>query len=442
MINQNALTLTDVPPDDVSDGLSTALKKSRILLATVVFGLGAPLALLPMSSSVMAPGEITVASRVKKIAHPQGGVIAEIPVSNGTRVRAGQLLMRLDTNVSAASAAMTVESLDQLTAREARLRAERDAYGTIEFPPALLARANEALIAKILSEERRIFQLNRATVTGQRAALQAQIEQASKAIGSYIVQANVYRKQEALIAEERVANEQLWEKRYTTLQRRNELARSAVGLRGSVASAEAQASQLRSKIAELREQTLVLEDEARRQAGTELAQVQSRLIELKQSNIVAQDINTRNQIRAPYDGVVDKLAYTTIGGVVRAGETIMEIVPERDPLIVTAKVSPSDVDQLVVGQKVRLRLSAFNLATTPELEARLSKFGADRTVDPQQGVTYYTAEIEIPDSELQKLEDLKLRPGMPAEAFIQTGSRTMLNYLFKPLTDQFARAFR
>ena len=242
----------------LSSGLHLALRKSRILLAVVVFGIGLPMTLIPISRAVIAGGEVTVASRVKKIAHPRGGVIAEIPVSNGTRVRAGQLLMRLDTNVSAASAAMTVESLDQLLAREARLRAERDAHGTIEFPAALLARQNDPLVANAISEEKRIFELNRAARAGQHAAIQAQIAQASKASGSYVVQADVYRQQEALIAEERKANDALWEKRYTTLQRRNELARAAVGLHGNVASAEAQASQMSSKIAELRQQMIVL----------------------------------------------------------------------------------------------------------------------------------------------------------------------------------------
>jgi HlyD family secretion protein len=412
------------------------------LLAAVVVGLGAPLAFIPMTSAVIAGGEVTVASRVKKIAHPRGGVIAEIPVSNGTRVRAGQLLMRLDTNVSAASAAMTVESLDQLLAREARLRAERDAHGTIEFPAALLARQNDPLVANAISEEKRIFQLNRAARAGQHAAIQAQIAQASKASGSYVVQADVYRQQEALIAEERKANDALWEKRYTTLQRRNELARAAVGLHGNVASAEAQASQMSSKIAELRQQMIVLQEDSRRQAGAELAQVQGRIIDLRQNNVVAQDTNERNTIRAPYNGLVDKLAYTTIGGVVPAGDTIMEIVPEHDPLIVTAKVSPTDVDQLVSGQKVMLRFSAFNSRTTPEIQARLTKISADRTIDPQRGVSFFPVEIEISESELRKLGDLKLRPGMPVEAFIETGSRSMLSYLMKPLTDQFARAFR
>ncbi|MFC3173500.1 HlyD family type I secretion periplasmic adaptor subunit [Novosphingobium bradum] len=422
--------------------LYRTMRRSRIILAALVLGLGAPLALIPISGAVIASGEVAVASHVKKIAHPRGGVIAEIPVSNGARVQAGQLLMRLDTNVSAASAAMTVESIDQLRAREARLRAERDSLGGIDFPADLVARQAEPLVARAILEERRIFTLDRQTVAGQTAAIQAQIAQAGKAAGNYRVQADVYREQAALIAEERKANDELWEKRYTTLQRRNELARAAVGLGGSVASAEAQASQLGSKVAELRQQMFVIAENARAQAGAELAQVQTKLIELKQNNVVAQDANERNLIRAPYAGVVDKLAFTTIGGVVPAGETIMEIVPDRDPYVVTARVTPADVDQLTAGQQVMIRFSAFNSRTTPELEGRLTKIGADRTVDQQRGFAFYTVEVEVLPGELRKLGDLKLRPGMPAEAFIQTGSRTLMSYLFKPLSDQFARAFR
>jgi len=425
-----------------ASALDATMRKGRILLGAVVLGLALPMAVIPISGAVIAQGEVTVASRVKKIAHPHGGVIAEIPVSNGTRVNAGQLLMRLDTNVSAASAEMTVETIDQLRAREARLRAERDALPAITVPPDLLARQNEPLVAQAIGEERRIFALDRQTVAGQLAAIRAQIAQAGKAAGNYRVQADVYRQQGVLIAEERKANDELWEKRYTTLQRRNELARAAVGLGGSVASAEAQASQLGSKVAELRQQEIVVAQDARARAGAELAQVQTKLIELKQNNVVAQDANERNLIRAPYAGVVDKLAFTTIGGVVPAGETIMEIVPDRDPYIVTARVTPADVDQLAIGQKVMVRFSAFNARTTPELAGRLTKIGADRTVDPQHGIAFYTVEVEVIQGELAKLGDLKLRPGMPAEAFIQTGSRTLLSYLAKPLTDQFARAFR
>lgn len=429
-------------PLDPEARLRRSMARSRLALGLVVFGLCGSLALVPISSAVIASGEVTVASRVKKIAHPQGGVIAEIPVSNGTRVRAGALLMRMDTNVSAASAAMTAESIDQLLAREARLRSERDGVAAIDFPPALTTRISDPLIARTISEERRIFALNRATLAGQRATLEQQIRQAESAIQSYKVQADVYRQQEALIAEERDANEHLWEKRFTTLQRRNELIRAAVGLHGSVASAEANASQFTAKIAELRERIYVLSDDARREAGTELANVQSRLIELRQNNVVAQDANARNLIRAPYDGVVDKLAFTTIGGVVPAGETIMEIVPDRDPLIVTARVSPADIDQLRTGEDVSLRFSAFNMQTTPQIVGKLTRIGADRSVDMQRGIAYFTVEIEISKGELRRLDTLKLRPGMPVEAFIRTGERTLLAYLFKPLADQIGRAFR
>jgi len=442
MFGSKVLALPDYSRPRHELALHGAMRKSKVMLAALILGLALPMAVIPIAGAVIANGEVTVASRVKKIAHPRGGVIAEIPVSNGMRVKAGQLLMRLDTNVSAASAEMTVESIDQLRAREARLRAERDALSAIDFPADLLARQGEPLVAQAIGEERRIFALDRQTVAGQTAAIEAQIAQAGKAAGNYRTQADVYREQAALIAEERKANDELWEKRYTTLQRRNELARAAVGLGGSVASAEAQASQLGSKVAELRQQMIVIAQDARARAGAELGQVQAKLIELKQNNVVAQDANERNLIRAPYAGVVDKLAFTTIGGVVPAGETIMEIVPDKDPYVVTARVSPQDVDQLVNGQKVMVRFSAFNSRTTPELQGRVSKIGADRTVDPQHGVAFYTVEIEVLPGELAKLGDLKLRPGMPAEAFIQTGSRTMLSYLAKPLTDQWARAFR
>jgi HlyD family secretion protein len=422
--------------------LAQTMRKGRFLLGATLLGLIAPLAFVPIQGAVIAPGEITVSTEVKKIAHPRGGTIAQIAVSNGTRVKAGQLLMRLDTNVTEASATMAVETMDQLVARAARLRAERDGLAAIPFPADFMARAAEPGVAQAIAEERRALALNRATLAGQRAAIQAQIAQAGEAAASYRTQADVYRQQAVLIAEEREATERLWEKRYTTLQRRNELARAAVGLTGNVASAEGQASQLGSKVSELRQQMFVLEQDARRSAGADLSQVEQKLTELRQGKIVADDANDRNTIRAPYSGVVDKLAFTTIGGVVPAGETIMEIVPDHDPLRITARVTPSDVDQVTTGQKVTVRLSAFNSRTTPELNGHVTRVSADRSVDPVHGLAFYVVEVDLDRGELARLGDLQLRAGMPAEAFVQTGWRTLLSYLTKPLTDQLARAFR
>jgi len=422
--------------------LAQTMRRARFLLAATVLGLAIPLALIPIQGAVIAAGDITVSTEVKKIAHPRGGTIAAIAAHNGMRVAAGQVLMRLDTNVTGANAAMAVESIDQLAARAARLRAERDALAAIPFPADLVARSADPAVAQALAEERRAFALGRSALAGQRAALLAQITQAARASADYRTQADVYRQQGVLIAEEREATERLWEKRYTTLQRRNELARAAVGLTGNVASAEGQASQLGSHIGELRQQLIVLEQDARRQAGADLSQVEARLIELRQGKIVADDANDRNTIRAPYAGVVDKLAFTTIGGVIPAGETIMEIVPDHDPLRVTARIQPSEVDKVTTGQKVTIRLSAFNARTTPELNDHITRVAADRTVDPTHGLAYYTVEAEFDRGEVARLGGLKLRAGMPAEAFIQTGSRTILSYLTKPLADQFARTFR
>ncbi len=444
-MNQLALTPTPIllsSPAEPEVRLNRSIKHASVILVALVAGLGGATALVPISSAVIAGGEVTVASRTKKIAHPRGGVLAALNIDNGSRVRAGQTLLRLDTNVSAASADMAAQSIDQLLAREARLLAQRDGLAAMALPKALRARLGDPVVAAIIRGEQRAFALGREAQAGQRAAIAQQIRQAEESIRGYAVQADVYRKQESLIAEEQAANDQLWEKRFTTLQRRNELNRTAVGLRGSAASAETSVAQLRARIAELRERSYLIEDTARREAGTELGTVQARLLELRQNNVVAQDTDARNIIRAPYDGIIDKLAFTTIGGVVPAGETILEIVPVTDPLVVTARVNPEDIDQLSIGGEVSLRFSAFNMQTTPQIGGVLTKVSADRSVDPQSGRAFFPVQISISPAEQKRLGALKLRPGMPVEAFIRTGERTLMSYILKPLSDQVSRAFR
>lgn len=439
------LTSADTPQSPTAysqDQLTLVIRRSKWAMAMFIFGFGGALALIPISGAVIAAGEVTVGSGIKKVAHPQGGVVAAITIRNGDRVRKGQLLMRFDTNVSAASAAMTTENIDQLLAREARLRAERDGSREIAFPPTLTVRQSVKEVETIMREERRAFALNREAIASQRETILQQISQANESIRGYKIQADVYRKQEVLIAEEKTANDRLWEKGFTTLQRRNELHRAAEGLRGNVASAETSEAQVRARIAELQERSYLLEDNARRLAGESLADVQIKLTELRRNDVVTQDTNSRNLVYASYDGVIDKLAYNTIGGVVPAGETILEIVPEKDPLVVTARISPQDIDQLRRSNSVSLRFSAFDVQTTPQISGKLTKISADRTTDAQLGIAYFPVEVMIPKEELAKLGSLKLRPGMPVEAFFKTGERTLLAYLFKPISDQVVRAFR
>lgn len=442
-MNMSLASLDHLATLDADRQLKRAMSMAVCVVAALGFGLGTTLALIPISSAVVAVGEISVASHVKKIAHPRGGVIAAIPVSNGDRVRAGQLLLRLDTSVSAASVSMVNENVYQLMARTARLRAERDALDAIPFPAELLTRRRDPVITEAMRAEQRVFELNRAVRRSLRAALAQQIHQAEQAIRGYGVQVDAYRKQSALIAEEQAAYQKLWEKQLTTLRRVNEINRVAVGLDGSAAATQTSAAQMKARIAQLREQMIVIDQDARSKAGAELGPVETRLTELRQDQVVATDTNTRNLLKAPYDGVVDKLAFATIGGVIQAGETIMEIVPDRDPFIVSARVRPADIDQLQKDMDVSLRFSAFNMQTTPQIAGRLIRIGANRAIDDDgKSASYFPVEIAISQREQHRLGALKLRAGMPVEAFIRTGDRTLLGYLVKPLRDQLTRAFR
>lgn len=422
--------------------LERNLKRGMTLVVALVVGLGGLAATLPMASAVVAPGEVTVESHIKRIGHPTGGVIADVLVKDGDRVRAGQILMRLDSTVTGADATMTGESVDQLRARQARLSAERDGLSVIAFPRELTSRRGDPQIARLMREEERNFALRRQALDGQAAELSERVRQSDAEISGYGVQAQAANDQGKLIDEELVAARDLWQKHYSTLSRLNTLERSAVSLRSDEAAAQTSASQARAKIAEIREQAISLRQDFRSQAGTDLSDVQAKLSELLQRKVAADDTNARNVLRAPQAGVVDKLAYTTIGGVIPANETIMEIVPDTDRMVVSATVKPSDIDQVREGETASLRFSAFNTRTTPQIYGKVDRVAADRTTDQKTGAAFYSVQVTIAPAELRRLGELKLKPGMPVETFIQTGERTMLGYVVKPLRDQLERAFR
>jgi len=426
---------------DPQEGLRRNLRVGLIALAVLVFGLFGMAAIVQVTGAVIGFGEVSVESRVKKLAHPTGGVIAQVFVKDGDRVRRGQPLMRLDTTVAGVSAASSGEGLDQLLAMRARLTAERDGRGTIAYPAELTGQSTPTARAAV-SEENRLFSLRRQARVGQQAQFAERISQTNQQISAYQAQLAASRKQSALIAPERDSVRELWKKDLVTIARMNALERNAVELEGGAAATEAQIAQMRARVAELRQASIQLEQDARSQAGIELTEVLAKLNEQQVRKVAAGDTFDRSIVRAPSDGVIDKLAYTTIGGVVPPAQTIMEIVPDTDRMIVEAKVSPSDIDQLHQGQKAMLRFTAFNLQTTPELHGTLRHIAAERTADERTGQSFYRVQVEVDDGELTKLGSMKLVPGMPVDAFIQTGDRSLLSYITKPLRDQLNRAFR
>lgn len=422
--------------------LRSEVRTGLLLCGILVFGLGGLAAFLPMTGAVIGSGEVTVSSHVKEIGHPSGGVVADIMVRDGDHVAKGQALMRLDSNVSGATAEYTGENVDQLLARAARLTAERDNSRDVTFPEDLKRRANDPNVAALMEQERRTFILRREARRSMVAQLAQRISQSEADVASSRTKAKSYSDQAVLIKDELDATRKLYEKRYTTLDRLNALERSASGLSADAHGAREAAVSGAARIGELRLQMGSVEAEARSSSAAELMDVLSRISELRRAQVAADDNFNRAVIRAPQSGTIDKLAFRTVGGVVPAGQTILELVPDDDRMVVEATISPIDIDQVHVGQKAVLRFSAFSARTTPELNGTITHVSADRTDDKTTHSAFYRVTITLDKGETSRLGELQLRPGMPAETFIQTGQRTMLSYILKPLGDQLARAFR
>ena len=402
------------------------------LLALLLLSLLLAASLVRMSGAVVGQGELVVASKVKTVTHPEGGVIAALLVKEGDRVRAGDPLIRFDSSVTEVSAAMSDMSLDQLLARRERLRAERDGLTVLRFPATASAAA---------MDEQRLFALRRAALSGEQAQLRERMRQREQQIANYQAQIAAYRQQAALIEPERQGVRDLWERRLVTINRLNELERTAVSLQGSIAALQADIAQARAGIAEIRQQSIQLTQQHRSEAATLLSETEQRIAEQRQRAAGATDSFERSTVRAPASGIVDQLTYTTIGSVIPPAQPILRIVPQG-PLEVEARIPPTGIDQLHKGQSARIGFPAFNRQTTPEIHGTLDFVSAERIDDPHTRQSYYIVRIALPPAELQRLDGLKLVPGMPAEVYLETGSRSLLSYLFKPLADQFARAFR
>lgn len=430
-------------PYDPDATIQSRLRWSLIAVAVLVLGFGSAMAFVPIGGAVVGGGQVGVESRIKRVAHPTGGIISAIYVQNGDHVNKGDVLMRLDDQVSGTQSELSSLTVDQLSAQRARLEAERLGTGSIAFPADLRAKARtDAGAQKALADEEKLFRIRRSEQGGIQAQLTAQVAQYGKQIAGYQAQIAALEKQQALIEPERASVKELWDKNLVTISRLNQIERTSVDMQGNIAALQAQIAQAQARITEARERLLQMGETRRADAGTQLATVNGTLNQEQIRSVNASDLYERSVIRAPYSGTVDKLAFATIGDVVKPAETIMEVVPDRDRLLVEAMVSPADIDQVRDGQQARIRFTAFSNTATPEIAGKVIFVAPERTTDMEARQTYYAVRVEVDPRDLSRWPELKLRPGMPAEIFIETGSRSMLSYITKPLRDQFARAFR
>ena len=408
----------------------------------LVGGLGGWAAVAEVAGAVIAPGVLVVESNVKTVQHPSGGVVGELLVKDGDQVRAGDVLLRLDPTQTRAKLEIISKSLDELAARQARLEAEQDGADAPRFPVDLVARRAEPHVARLIEGEERLFHLRRTSRTGEQAQLKERVGQLTEEIRGLEAQIASKVQEIATIRKERASLEELFQKKLVTATRVNELDRAATRLEGEHGALVAASAQARGKITETQLQITQIDEDLRAEVGRELSEIRAKVAELVERRTAAEDELNRIDIRSPQDGTVLNLAVHTVGGVIRAGEPILTIVPEADSLNVEARVAPQDIDRVALGQTAVLRFSAFNQRTTPETSGTVTFVSADVTEDERTGHFFYTLRISVSDQEVAKLGNVRLVPGMPVEAFIRTDERTVLSYLTKPLSDQMARAFR
>ncbi|SDN52508.1 HlyD family secretion protein [Methylobacterium phyllostachyos] len=432
-----------VPDADPTAGTRRSLQRHIAGVAAVIavaLGVGAWTAATELSGAIIASGSLVVESNIKKVQHPTGGVVAELPIQEGDRVRAGDLLVRLDATAARATYDSVTKSLWEIAARNARLEAERDGRPDLAIPADLNAAGPE--VGRILDGERKLFRFRREALQGQKAQLRERIGQLNEEIKGLVEQAAAKEQETAIIGREYAGVEELWKKNLIQLTRLTSLQRDMSRLKGERGVLVASIAQTRGKVSETELQIIQLEQNLRSEVGKELAENRAKTATLMEQKITAFDQLQRIEIHAPQTGYVHELAVHTRGGVIAPGEPIMLIVPTADSLVVEVRVAPQDIDRLQTGQAAGLRFPSFDQRTTPELNGRVTRIAADVSEDKRTGSFYYLVRLGVSKDELAKLDGAKLMPGMPVEAFIRTADRTVLSYLTKPLVDQARRAFR
>jgi len=430
------------PQGSAGESIRRHVIAGSVLVGLLAFGLGGWASTAEISGALIVQGDIVVDSNIKKVQHPTGGVVGQLFVHDGDHVKAGQILLRLDETVTQANLAIVTKGLTELYARKARLVAELNGADSVAVPKELADRMDSPDVQEAMASERKLFELRRQDRDGKKKQLQEQITQLQQQITGLTAQQDAKDKQIALIEQELKGVRDLYARNLVPLNRLTELQRNEAQLEGERGQLIAAAAEAKGKIAETQLQIIQVDQDLASDVAKELREADSKIGEFVERKITAEDQLKRTDIRAPQDGVVFQLTANTVGGVITAGEPIMMIVPEDDKLQVEVKVDPKDIDDVQFDQPVVLRFTAFNVRTTPEINGRVIRIGADTTTDQRTGRTYYSVRIAMTNDEIKRLGDVKLTPGMPVDAYIETGERTMLSYLLKPLHDQLMRSFR
>ncbi|MEK1888403.1 MAG: HlyD family type I secretion periplasmic adaptor subunit [Phyllobacterium sp.] len=412
-----------------------------ITLGMLLFvGAGGWAARAQLTGAIIAPGMVKVDQNLKSIQHRDGGIISEIAVREGDFVTKGQIMLRLDDAETRAELSIVRTQLVEFTVKQARLMAERDNLDAIMMSSELSARSKD--FPHVFFGENRMFEGNRQNRNSQKEQLLLGIDQLGDEIKGLEAQRDAKIDEINLVKTEHDKIKGLADKRLIETSRKYVIDREMAKLEGERGEVEANIARAKTRMSEIRLQIIAIEETARTEAQRELSSIEPKLSELRERRVAIEDRLARADIRAPLSGTVNELAVHTIGGVITPAEKLVTLVPADAALKIEAKLSPTDIDQVYVGQSAKLRFSAFNQRTTPELYGRIAYVSAATSSDPATGQVYYLSDVIVPSEELEKLGNSKLLPGMPVEVFVSTEERTAMSFLSKPLVDQFNRAFR
>jgi epimerase transport system membrane fusion protein len=430
-------TVTGIPllTDDRS------IRNIGVVILIATFGiLGTWGYLAPIDSAALAPGYVTVKSHRKTVQHLDGGIVSELMAKDGDVVKAGDVLLTLDgTEVKAQLEIIRGQHIT-LSAQIARLIAEKDQQNQINFPNELRD-LSDPHIAQATHGESQLFNARKSALQGEISVLNQRISQLGTKIKG--LQGQRSSKEALMISygDEVHDLKELLAEGFADKQRLRDIERNHAQVTGEVAALSSEIAGNEIQIGETKLQILQLQKKFQEEVAVKLGEVQAELYDVAQRLVATKDKVARTVIIAPADGRVLGLSVHNVGGVISPGKPILDIVPQQEELIIDAQVSPMDIDRVRAGLVAEVRFSAFKQALTPKMQGKVINLSADRLTDEKTEQPYYLAQIELTPDSFQKLGELELLPGMPAEVLINTGERTVFEYLMQPITNAFARAF-
>jgi HlyD family secretion protein len=414
-----------------------------VTVALLVVGFGGWSLFTDIDGAIVAGGQLEVEKSKQIVQHPDGGVVAEIAVKEAQAVQAGDLLIRLDGSLAHSELAIVEGQLFEMMARKARLEAERDDKDAPTFGGELAELAKtRADVAEQIEGQRKLFIARKETLSRQTEQMVKRAGQIASQITGVEAQIASLTEQQSLIQQELDNQNVLLAKGLAQSSRVLELQRNQASLQGSMGDLISSKAQAEGRGTEIDLEVLRLAAVRREEANTQLRDLGPQALELVERRGALIERIARLEIRAPVSGLVLGLQVTTPRSVLRPAEPVLYIIPQDRPLVIAAQIQPIHIDEVYVGQKVRLVFSAFSTRTTPELFGHVATLSADALIDERSQASYFKAEILLDEGEMAKLKDLTLLPGMPVEAFIETGARSPMSYLLKPFTDYFSLAFR